>query len=142
MIRRPPRSTLFPYTTLFRSGDGETTRDFCYVDNVVQANLLGACVEDKVATNQVYNVAFSERTTLNELFLLIREQVAKAKPDVARSAPIYLDFRAGDIRHGLADISKAKKLLGYAPTHSVRDGLVEAAAWYLQHPCPLKRPPP
>src|SRR3712207_6868511 len=77
MIRRPPRSTLFPYTTLFRSGDGETTRDFCYVDNVVQANLLAACVEYKAAINQVYNVAFSERTTLNELFLLIRAQVAK-----------------------------------------------------------------
>ena len=111
-------------------GDGETTRDFCYVDNAAQANLLAACVEDKAAINQVYNVAFSERTTLNELFLLIRAQVAKVKPDAARVAPIYRDFRAGDIRHGLADINKAKKLLGYAPTHSVRDGLVEAAAWY------------
>ena len=111
-------------------GDGETTRDFCYVDNVVQANLLAACVEYKAAIDQVYNVAFSERTTLNELFLLIRAQVAKVKPEAARVAPIYRDFRAGDIRHSLADIGKAKKLLGYAPTHSVRDGLVEAAAWY------------
>jgi UDP-N-acetylglucosamine 4-epimerase len=111
-------------------GDGETTRDFCYVDNVAQANLLSACVEDKAAINQVYNVAFSERITLNELFLLIRAQVAKVKPEAARVAPIYRDFRDGDIRHGLADIKKAKKLLGYAPTHSVREGLVEAAAWY------------
>ncbi len=111
-------------------GDGETTRDFCHVDNVAQANLLAACVENKAAINQVYNVAFAERTTLNELFLLIRAQVAKVKPDVAHVSPIYLDFRAGDVRHGLADISKAKKLLGYAPTHSLRDGLTEAAAWY------------
>ncbi len=111
-------------------GDGETTRDFCHVDNVAQANLLAACVENKAAINQVYNVAFAERTTLNELFLLIRAQVEKVKPDVAQAAPIYRDFRAGDIRHGLADISKAKKLLGYAPTHSVGDGLVEAATWY------------
>jgi UDP-N-acetylglucosamine 4-epimerase len=73
---------------------------------------------------------FSERITLNELFLLIRDQVAKVKPDVVRVAPIYLDFRPGDIRHGLAGIGKAKKLLGYVPTYSVRDGLVEAAAWY------------
>jgi UDP-N-acetylglucosamine 4-epimerase len=111
-------------------GDGETTRDFCHVDNVAQSNLLAACVEDKAAINQVYNVAFAESTTLNELFLLIRAQVKKVKPDVAQAAPIYRDFRAGDIRHGLADIRKAKKLLGYAPTHSVGDGLVEAAAWY------------
>lgn len=111
-------------------GDGETTRDFTYVDNITQANLLAACVEDEAATNQAYNVAFSERNTLNELFLLIRAHVAKVKPDVARVSPIYLDFRAGDIRHGLADISKAKKLLGYAPTHSLREGLTEAAAWY------------
>jgi UDP-N-acetylglucosamine 4-epimerase len=111
-------------------GDGETSRDFCYVDNVAQVNLLAACVEDKAAINQVYNVAFSERTTLNELFLLIRAQVAKVKPDVGRVAPIYRDFRAGDIRHSLGDIGKAKKLLGYAPTHSVRDGLAKAATWY------------
>ncbi len=111
-------------------GDGESTRDFCYIDNVVQANLLAACVEHKAAINQVYNVAVSERTTLNELFLLIRAQVAKVKPDAAWITPIYRDFRTGDIRHALADINKAKKLLGYVPTHSVRDGVIEAAAWY------------
>ena len=115
---------------VYINGDGETSRDFCYVDNVVQANLLAARAEDEAAVNEVYNVAYGERTTLNELFLLIREQVARFRPDVARLVPVYRDFRPGDVRHSLADTGKARKLLGYDPTHSVRDGLAEAAAWY------------
>ncbi|MBA4115779.1 MAG: NAD-dependent epimerase/dehydratase family protein [Rubrobacter sp.] len=111
-------------------GDGETSRDFCYVENAVQANILAA-VAGGAAVNQVYNVAFAGRTTLNELFVLLRDLVAEVEPDAARAKPIYRDFRAGDVRHSLADISKARELLGYEPAHSVRDGLAETMAWYL-----------
>jgi UDP-N-acetylglucosamine 4-epimerase len=117
--------------TLYINGDGETSRDFCYVDNAVQANLLAACTENPAAIGQVYIVAFSERTTLYELFNLIRERVAASCPETSNAAPVYRDFRAGDVRHSLADIGKAKSLLGYSPTHSVQRGLDEAAAWYI-----------
>lgn len=112
------------------NGDGETSRDFCYVENAVQANLLAARATDERAVNQVYNVAYGERTTLNELFTLIRDQVSKDRPEAAGADPLYRDFRPGDVRHSMADISKASELLGYAPTHSVRDGLSEARFWY------------
>jgi UDP-N-acetylglucosamine 4-epimerase len=111
-------------------GDGETSRDFCYVANVVQANLLAACVRDPAALGQVYNVACGARTTLNELFVLIRNQVALLRPEAADARPVHQEFRRGDVRHSLADITKARRLLGYLPTHSVADGLVEAAEWY------------
>jgi UDP-N-acetylglucosamine/UDP-N-acetylgalactosamine 4-epimerase len=111
------------------NGDGETSRDFCYVANAVQANLLAA-IAGKEATGRVYNVAFGERTTLNELFALVRAQVARFRPEAAASAAVHREFRPGDIRHSLADVSLARRLLGYHPTHSVRDGLVEASAWY------------
>jgi UDP-N-acetylglucosamine 4-epimerase len=117
--------------TIYINGDGETSRDFCYVDNTVQVNLLAACTENPAAIGQVYNVAFSECTTLNELFNLIRERVAASCPEAANATPVYRDFRAGDVRHSLADISKAKSLLGYSPTHSVQRGMDEAAAWYI-----------
>ena len=113
------------------NGDGETSRDFCYIDNCVQANLLAATVTDDEATNQVYNVAFGQRTTLNELFGMIRGRVAAQYPERTEQEPVYRDFRAGDVRHSLADIGKAERLLGYAPTHSVMEGLDEAAEWYL-----------
>jgi UDP-N-acetylglucosamine 4-epimerase len=115
---------------VYINGDGETSRDFCYVANAVQANLLGATAVDPAATGQVYNVAFGARTTLNELFALIRSQVARFRPEVEGVEPVRRDFRAGDIRHSLADVSRARALLGYAPTHSVREGLDAAAAWY------------
>jgi UDP-N-acetylglucosamine 4-epimerase len=111
-------------------GDGETSRDFCYVANVVQANLLAATTAREDALGTVYNVAFGGRTTLNELFDLIRSQVARYRPDAAAARPVYRDFRAGDVRHSLADVSRAAGLLGYGPTHSVHEGLDEAAAWY------------
>ena len=111
-------------------GDGETSRDFCYVANVVQANLLAATTARGDALGTVYNVAFGGRTTLNELFGLVRDQVARFRPDAAVVRPVYRDFRAGDVRHSLADVSRAAELLGYRPTHSVHDGLDEAAAWY------------
>jgi UDP-N-acetylglucosamine/UDP-N-acetylgalactosamine 4-epimerase len=112
-------------------GDGETSRDFCYVENVVQANLLASLTEDEVAFNQIYNIAYGERTTLNELFALIRDNVAKKHPSVATAKPVYRDFRSGDIRHSLADVGKAKRLLKYDPQYSVRRGLEKAGEWYL-----------
>ena len=115
---------------VYINGDGETSRDFCYIDNAVQTNLLAACA-DEAAAGQVYNVAVGERTSLNELFSLIRERVALAAPEAAQSKPVYRDFRAGDVRHSLADIGKAKTLLGYEPSHTIRAGLLEAADWYL-----------
>jgi UDP-N-acetylglucosamine 4-epimerase len=111
------------------NGDGSTSRDFCYVANVVQANILAATTGADVR-GQVFNVAFGTRTTLNELFRLIRDQVARFRPGAASALPVHRDFRAGDVRHSLADIGKAARLLGYEATHSVAEGLAEAAAWY------------
>jgi UDP-N-acetylglucosamine 4-epimerase len=111
-------------------GDGETSRDFCYVANVVQANLLAAATADPGALGQVYNVACGARTTLNELFVLIRDQVVRFRPEAARARPVHGEPRRGDVRHSLADVGRAARLLGYRPTHSVADGLVEAATWY------------
>ncbi len=116
---------------VYINGDGETSRDFCYIDNCVQANLLAATVADDAAANQVYNIAFGERTTLNELYALIKDRVAATNPAVSEKSPQYRDFRAGDVRHSLADISKAKELLGYAPQFSVVQGLDQAAGWYI-----------
>ena len=113
------------------NGDGDTSRDFCYVANAVQANLLAATASDPQASNQVYNVAVGERTTLNELYEAIRVRLASRFPHLANSQPRYRDFRAGDVRHSLADISKARTLLGYAPSHRISDGLREAMDWYL-----------
>jgi len=118
---------------LFINGTGETSRDFCYIDNTVEANILAACTTNERAVNQVYNVAFGERTTLNELFAAIRERVVKFVPVAERMAPTYRDFRAGDVLHSLADISKARELLGYAPKYSVGAGLDLAAHWYVEH---------
>lgn len=121
---------------IFINGDGETSRDFCFVENTVQANILAACTENNSALNQVYNVAYGGRTTLNELFEYIREKVAMACPYAASVKPIYRDFRPGDIRHSLANIDRAKKFLGYDPQYSVKDGLEKAGKWYLK-PTPL-----
>ncbi len=118
---------------LFINGDGETSRDFCYIDNCVQANIMAACATKNEALNQVYNVAFGERTTLNELFSMIRERVAKVYNHAEGKEPAYRDFRAGDVRHSLADISKARDLLGYKPAFSVKDGLDQAAMWYIEN---------
>jgi len=118
---------------IFINGTGETSRDFCYIDNTVQANLLAACVQDKKAVNTVYNVAYGERTTLNELFVMIRDRVRAYRPEAAGIAPVHRDFRPGDVLHSLADISKAKSLLGYAPEYSVKSGLDRAAQWYVEN---------
>jgi UDP-N-acetylglucosamine 4-epimerase len=112
------------------NGDGETSRDFCYVSNAVQANLLAATCEHPKAAGQVYNIAVGDRVTLNDLFEAIRLELTISHPRLANSTPSYRDFRSGDVRHSLADISKARTLLGYEPTHRIRQGLAAAVSWY------------
>lgn len=116
---------------LYINGDGETSRDFCYIKNVVQANLNAATTENASAINQIYNIAVGDRTTLNQLLEFIRENLATHFKHLEGFKPIYRDFRAGDVRHSLADISKAQNLIAYAPTYHVREGLTEALGWYL-----------
>jgi len=113
------------------NGDGETARDFCHVDNVVQANLLAALADDPAAVNQVYNVALGERTSLSELFELIRSLLKPRYPHLRHFRPIYREFRSGDVRFSQADISKAKRLLGYRPLLRVGEGLARAVDWYV-----------
>ena len=115
------------------NGDGETSRDFCFIDNVVQANILAALADAPDAANQVYNVALNQRTSLNQLYGLMRELLAERFPHVLAHQPTYGDFRAGDVRHSQADIAKAATRLGYAPTHQIRDGLREAMDWYVRY---------
>ncbi len=115
------------------NGDGETSRDFCFIDNCVQANILAACAGSPEVPGQVFNVAFGQRTTLNGLFALIRDEAAKFAPECRAAQPSYRDFRAGDVRHSLADISKSRRLLGYDPRFGVRDGLARAGQWYAKH---------
>jgi len=121
MIRRQPVRI---------NGDGRTTRDFCYVANAVQANLLAAATRNPAAVNQVYNVAVNERTSLNELFALLRDRLVPYHPNLRRARPVYQDFRAGDVRHSQADIRKARRLLGFRPTHRIDAGLDAALEWY------------
>lgn len=116
---------------VFINGDGETSRDFCYIDNAVQANLLAATSTNPDATDQVYNVAVGDRTTLNQLFYEIRGILSRGLPKLDGVEPTYRDFRPGDVRHSLADISKARNLLGYEPTHRIGAGLEEAMSWYI-----------
>jgi len=119
--------------SVYINGDGETSRDFCYIDNCVQANILAAAAGREEAFGQVYNVAFGARTTLNELFGYLREEVARFHPEAAKAEAAHRDFRAGDVRHSLADITKARTLLGYDPQYDVRTGLRLAADWYAAH---------
>lgn len=113
-------------------GDGETTRDFCYVSNVVQANLLAATVSDSNATGQAYNVACAESVTLNQLFRMTRDRVALSDPHCSHTAPQYDPFRPGDIRFSCASIEKARRMLSFSPTHDVAQGLAEAVDWYVE----------
>jgi UDP-N-acetylglucosamine/UDP-N-acetylgalactosamine 4-epimerase len=112
------------------NGDGSTSRDFCFVESVVQANLLAATTASPEALNRVYNVAVGGRTTLLELFALVREQATRCTPPAASPQPVHRDFRAGDVMHSLADISAARRLLGYEPTCDVREGMRRSAEWY------------
>jgi UDP-N-acetylglucosamine 4-epimerase len=117
---------------VFINGDGETSRDFCFIDNVVQANVLAALAPGGAA-NQVYNVALNERTSLNQLYRMMRELLVPRFPHLQGKQPQYKDFRAGDVRHSQADITRARELLGYAPTHRIDAGLREAMDWYVHH---------
>jgi UDP-N-acetylglucosamine/UDP-N-acetylgalactosamine 4-epimerase len=117
---------------VFINGDGETSRDFCYIENAIQANLLAATAVQEEARNQVYNVAVGDRSTLNQLLEFVREALAENGVEYSRS-PIYRDFRPGDVRHSQADISKATRLLGYAPAFRLQQGIRQAMPWYVSH---------
>ncbi len=117
-------------TPIAINGDGETTRDFCYVANVVQANILAATADAAAVSGQVYNIAVGGRISLNDLYGVLRDLVTARHPSRRVAAPVYRDFRPGDVRHSQADIAKAKGSLGYAPTHDLREGLCEALPWY------------
>jgi UDP-N-acetylglucosamine 4-epimerase len=126
-------AALLKGSPVFVNGDGETSRDFCYIDNAVQANLLAATTEVDAARNQVYNVAVGDRTTLNQLFTLLRDRLhAHGVPGT--TLPVYRDFRSGDVRHSQADIGKAGELLGYRPSHTLAQGIGIVAQWYIEHP--------
>ncbi|NOQ79015.1 MAG: Vi polysaccharide biosynthesis UDP-N-acetylglucosaminuronic acid C-4 epimerase TviC [Gammaproteobacteria bacterium] len=116
---------------VYINGDGETSRDFCYIENVMQMNILAATTQNPEAANQVYNVALNHRTTLTELYYFIQDKLKARIPELTENEPVYRDFRAGDVRHSQADISKAQKLLGYQPTHVIDAGLEEAMDWYV-----------
>lgn len=118
---------------VFINGDGETSRDFSYIENILQINLLAALAENPEAANQIYNAAVGDRTTLNQLYEQIRQNLLQAYPHLDNVQPVYREFRAGDVRHSLADVSKAQKLLGYQPTHRIGEGLQAAMGWYVQY---------
>lgn len=116
---------------VFINGDGETSRDFCFIENAVQANLLAATA-DQAAKNEVYNVAVGDRTTLNILFNSLKEALAE-NGVVYEKQPVYRDFRPGDVRHSQADVGKAATKLGYAPKNRIAEGIAKAMPWYLDH---------
>lgn len=124
MIRKQP---------VYINGDGSTTRDFCYIDNVVQANLLAALTDKNEAINQVYNVAVAKQTSLNELYDALHSMLCSEFSHLKDLKPEYRDFRKGDVLHSLADISKAQNLLGYSPTHNIQQGLKESMGWYIKN---------
>jgi UDP-N-acetylglucosamine 4-epimerase len=121
---------------VYINGDGETSRDFCYVDNAVQANLLAAFNTKEAAINQVCNVAVGDQTSLNQLYFFLRNELKSRFPHLEEAEPVYRDFRVGDVRHSLADITKAQQLLGYRPSHRVSEGLRESLPWYVDHLSP------
>ena len=116
---------------VYINGDGETSRDFCYIENAVQANILAAMTANQEAINQVYNVALNQRTSLNELYKLIEDKIIERLEGLEQKKPIYRDFRAGDVRHSQASIDKAIEFLNYRPQYKVSDGLNEAIDWYI-----------
>lgn len=116
---------------VYINGDGQTSRDFCYIDNAVQANLLAATAVAEGVENQIYNVAVGERTTLNQVYACLKEGLRQYLSHAIIAEPIYRDFRLGDITHSQADIAKARALLGYQPSHRVSEGLRDAMGWYV-----------
>ena len=127
---------------VYINGDGETSRDFSYIDNIVQANLLAALAGKKIiqndlndenVLNQIYNIAVGDRTSLNELYFILRDNLSQHFSHLKGSSPIYRDYRVGDVRHSQADITKAKVKLGYLPSYQAKDGLHEAMDWYINN---------
>jgi UDP-N-acetylglucosamine/UDP-N-acetylgalactosamine 4-epimerase len=125
--------SLIRYEALLIFGDGSQTRDFTYIENVVQANLRAALVDNPQAYNTAYNVAFGDRVTLNELFNMLRDGLAKYDPKIANINPVYTDPRQGDIPHSLASIDKTSRLLGYDPQYNLHQGLEHSIKWYWEH---------
>ena len=115
---------------VYINGDGETSRDFCFIYNVVEANLLAAVTQNSGAVNQVYNVAVGDRTTLNDLYVHLRRNLLPLYPHLQLAKPTYRDFRVGDVRHSQADIGKAQRLLGYSPRFALSAGIAQAMPWY------------
>jgi UDP-N-acetylglucosamine 4-epimerase len=124
-------SSLIKGEPVYINGDGETSRDFCFIANAVQANLLAATATKPEAVNQIYNVAVGDRTTLNGLYAEIKANLLLNYSHLQDVQPVYRDFRAGDVRHSLADISKAQTQLGYGPTHRIAEGVSLAMPWYV-----------
>lgn len=124
-------SCLIKNEPVYINGDGETSRDFCFIDNVVQANILAAISEGQEKSHQVYNVAVGQRTTLNELFRRLQQELIPQYKHLETVKPIYRDFRQGDVRHSLASIDKASKGLGFKPTHEIGEGIKVAMDWYI-----------
>jgi len=116
---------------VYINGDGETSRDFTYIDNVVQANIMAAMTTNTQAFAKAYNTAAGGRETLNNLFRVIKTSISKRVPNLEIKEPIYRDFRAGDIRHSNANIQNAKEFLGYEPSHTLEEGLEESIIWYI-----------
>jgi len=114
------------------NGDGKTSRDFCFIENVIQANILAGTTKKKEAVNRVYNVAVGERTTLKELFYMIRDILGEYDDKVKSIEPLYVPFRSGDVLHSQADISRAKELLGFNPSHDVKNGMKETVGWFVK----------
>ena len=125
-------AAMFKGQEVLIDGDGNASHDFCYVDNAVQATLLAAATDNPRAVNQVYNVAVGEQTTLNELCAELHRFLKQIYPHLRKVQPVYRDFRIGDVRYGRADIGKARRLLGYAPTHRLGKGLAEAMPWHTE----------
>ena len=118
---------------VFINGDGETSRDFCYIDNTIQINLLAATTDNDDATDQIYNVALNDRTSLNELYKMIEDRLIERTKGLKKKEPIYRDYRTGDVRHSQANIDKAKKLLNYEPRYMISEGMDEAIDWYINN---------
>lgn len=125
-------SSMIAGEDVFINGDGETSRDFCFIQNVVQANILAATTQSDEAKNQVYNVALGDRTTLNELYRAIQVALAENEVQFDRD-PVYREFRAGDVRHSQASIAKIEQGLGYAPQFKIAEGIQLAMRWYVNN---------
>jgi len=118
---------------VYINGDGKTSRDFCYIDNAIQMNLLAATTRNEEALNEVYNVALNDRTSLNELYQMIEERLVQSIQGLEKKKPIYREFRSGDVRHSQASIEKAQELLGYKPKYRISEGMNKVIDWYVNN---------